>query len=292
MAIIRRVFCCVVLLGAAAALPAQAGVFTNIVRGLEYSGFQFAGQSNPLSGGSEFYLGRTFTGETLDFGATDLTLSGPINFTFSTGGRTLPVLDFSLSTNDQPFEYVYQTSTGSEDYLVEGSFLLDATGSINTFGFYDLRLQLSSRQDVFLDGRYQDGTEEQLDFDIGPIDVSGNIFADLLAQLFDPFFTVLGIENPFDSFSGRTQRENMLQAMVADAQTKLDTGAKLSAEEIGKIMGLSDAFSRMGDDVPDLSFIDNTLANEQALFQPIPEPGALMFLLGPVAYLIARRRHR
>jgi len=76
-----------VVLVAIVADTAQAGVFRDVVRGLEYSGFQFFGQENPLSGGAEFALARNFQGETLDFGSTELTLTGPIQFTFETGDR-------------------------------------------------------------------------------------------------------------------------------------------------------------------------------------------------------------
>ncbi len=289
-----RAIACGVLLNIVATCPppAQAGLFEDAVRGLEYSGFQFYGRNNPLSDGAEFALNRNFQGETLDFGASELTLTGPIGFNFSTGGRDLPVLDFSLSTNDQAFQYVFETSSGAQDYLVEGNFLLDATGSINTFGFYDLRLQLSSRQDVFLDGRYVDGTEEQLDYDIGPIDIHGNIFADLLARAFDPLFTLLGIENVFDSFSGRSQREDLMQFLASDAQTTLNAEEDVAADEVARLLGLSDVFGKLGDEVPDLSFLDQALAKGQVAFAPVPEPGVMLFLLGPAVYVVGRRRRR
>jgi len=273
----RRVIVCGVIwaVAAAASPNAQAGMFRNVVRGLEYSGFQFQGATNPLSGGADFSVGRTFVGETLDFGANELTLTGPIGFTFETGGRQLPVLDFSLSTNNQPFEYVFQTSTGAQDYLVEGNFLLDATGSVNTFGFYDLRLQLSSRQDVFLDGRYQDGTVEELDFDLGPIDISGNLFADLLAALFDPLFEGLGVENPFDSFSGRAQRDDLLAMLTADVEAALGDADPLATDQTAK-----------------RAQFDEVLPQGQMAVSPVPEPGMLALLLGPLAYLIGRHRRR
>ncbi len=287
----RRVILYGASLSMAAASPGHAqGVFRDVVRGLEYSGFQFVGAENPLSGGADFSLSRNFTGQTLDFGATELTLTGPILFTFSTGGRGLPVLDFSLNTNDQAFEYVFETSTGAQDMRVEGNVLVDATGSINTFGFYDLRLQLSSRQNVFLDGRFQNNVEQHQDFDLGPIDVSGNLFADVLARVFDPFFQATGTENIFDSFSGRGQREDLLQQLVADAQAKLAAGKALTAEEAARLLGYGDAFAMLGDRVPDLSFVNDAFANGQVVFTPVPEPGLLVLLLGPAAYLIARRR--
>ena len=276
MSTFRRVIICGVLTSVSAAVPrqAQAGVFEDVVRGLQYSGFQFSGRENPVSGGAEFQLFRNFDGDTLDFGATDLTLTGPLSFTFATGGRSLGVLDFSLSTGNQAFQYIFNASSGAQDYRVEGNFLLDATGSINTFGFYDLRLQLSSRQDVFLDGRFQDGVEEQLDYDIGPIDVSGNIFADLLARLFDPVFEAVGVENLFDSFSGRAQLDDLLKPTLTDVQAKWLRGDEcLSAPPTG-FVGDGDVFA------------------EAQVVAPVPEPSVLALLLGPTAYLIGRRLRR
>jgi hypothetical protein len=288
----RRVILGGCLMGLALGMagPALAGVFEDTVRGLEYAGFTFAGSRNPLSGGADFSLSRNFNNETLDFGASELTLTGPLDLTFSTGGRTLPVLDFSLNTGGQAFDYVFKSSSGAQDLRIEGNFLLDATGSMNTFGFYDMRFQLSSRQNVFLDGRFQDNVDRNLDFDIGPIDVSGNIFADALARVFDPVFEATGTENIFDSFSGRTQRETLLQDMVAAAQTKLAQGQKLTDEDVAKLLGYSSAYGMLGDEVPDLAFLSDAYANNLVTPSTVPEPGVLALLLGATVCAAARRR--
>jgi hypothetical protein len=279
----------------ASAIPAQGGVFRDVVRGLEFAGFQFAGQENPLSGGAQFSLTRNFTGQTLDFGASELTLTGPIALTFETGGRGLPTLDFSLSTNNQAFSYVYNASTGAQDTQVTGNFLLDATGSMNTFGFYDMTFQLSSRADTLQEGRYQDGVEEQLDFDIGPIDVSGNVFADMLAVLFDPFFEAIGTTNIFASFSGRAQLDQEFDQLVAEALAKTDAGQDLSDRELARLIGMGELNAMFSGEPADLSFLDGLVSaeqiSEQGLFQ-VPEPATLTLLLAPAMMLVARRRNR
>ncbi|MCP4590878.1 MAG: hypothetical protein GY842_09040 [bacterium] len=282
MVVFRRYQICGVALAIAlaSASPTQAGVFRNVVRGLEYAGFRFAGQENPVSGGSDFVMGRTFNGDTLDFGATDLTLTGPLNFTLSTGGRNLGVLEFSLNSGNQAFEYILNSSSGAQDYTVDGNFLLDATGSINSFGFYDLRLQLSSRQDVLQDGRFLDGAEE-LDYDIGPIDVSGNIFADLLARLFDPVFDALGAENIFDSFSGRGQAD-LFELMSADAQAKSVPADLLTADDLSEMLSV-------GEDVVDPEYFSPHELRGRVVAEQTPEPQVLMLLLAPAAYFIGRR---
>lgn len=277
-----------------AALPAHGGVFRDTIRGLEFAGFQFAGQENPLSGGAQFSLTRNFTGQTLDFGATEMTLTGPIEFTFETGGRNLPVLDFSLNTNNQPFSYVLTSSSGAQDTEVRGNFLLDATGSMNTFGFYDMTFQLSSRADSTQEGRYQDGVEEQLDFDLGPIDISGNVFADALAMLFDPFFEATGTPNFFASFSGRAQLDQQFDQLVAEALAKTDAGQELTDNEVGRLIGMAELNAMVNGQSADLSFLDGVLGgggsiSQEGLYQ-VPEPATLTLLLAPAVIIIARRR--
>jgi hypothetical protein len=265
-------FCVAVSLSVASA--AQAGLFKNTVRALEYAGFNFIGEKNPLSGGADLALVRNFNNETLDFGATELTLTGPLQFTFSTGGRGLEVLDVSLSTNNRPLTYSLITDVGGQKTQVDGNFLLNATGSMNSFGWYDFEFQYSVREQIIQDGRFAN-SEEFMDFDIGPIDVSGNIFADMLAVLFDPLFTSLGTENIFASFSGRYQAMEELNRRLADS--------RLSA------LGLDSLGQMSASMVPAEPMV---LAEVSANPSYVPDPSTLLLLLGgaPVVYALRRRR--
>lgn len=265
-------FCVVVSLCAASA--AQAGLFKNTVRALEYAGFNFIGEKNPLSGGADLALVRNFNNETLDFGATELTLTGPLQFTFSTGGRGLEVLDVSLSTNNRPLTYSLITDVGGQKTQVDGNFLLNATGSMNSFGWYDFEFQYSVREQIIQDGRFANG-EEYMDFDIGPIDVSGNIFADMLAVLFDPLFTSLGTENIFASFSGRYQAMEELNRRLADS--------RLSA------LGLDSLGEMSASMVPAEPMTLDMVSADRSY---VPDPSTLLLLLGgaPVVYALRRRR--
>ncbi len=264
--------CVVVCLSVAG--TAQAGLFKNTVRALEYAGFNFIGQKNPLSGGADLMLVRNFNNETLDFGATELTLTGPLQFTFTTGGRGLEVLDVSLSTNNRPLTYALITDVGGQKTQVNGNFLLNATGSMNSFGWYDFQFQYSVREQIIQDGRFANG-EEYMDFDIGPIDISGNIFADMLAVLFDPLFTSLGTENIFASFSGRYQAMEELNRRLADS--------RLSA------LGLDSLGEMSASMVPTVPLELATLRAEPSY---VPDPSTLLLLLGgaPVIYAMRRRR--
>lgn len=290
----RRWLIGAVVLGVAAGLPGQAraGVYRNVGWWLWLTGWDVVGVPNPLSGGAEVRISNDFNGQTLDFGATELTLDGPISLMFETGGRLLPVMDFSLSTLGQPVQYVLESSTGAQDVIAQGTFLMDATGTINTFGFYNLRLQLSNREDLSLEGRFQDGVEQELDFDIGPVDVSGNIFSDLLAVILNPVFAALGVDNVFASFSGALESEELMQLLIADSQAKLAGWDNLTARELAGITGYGEGVSPWARNGLSTSRVGGISGDGTISFAPVPEPGILAFLLGPTAYLLLRRSRR
>jgi hypothetical protein len=273
-----------------AAHTAQAGLFKNTVRALELAGFQFIGEKNPLSGGAELQVVRNFTNDTLDFGATELTLNGPLQLTFETGGRGLEVLDFSLSTVNQPFSYTLISDVGGQATQVDGNFLLNATGSMNSFGWYDFEFEYSVRETITQDGRFADG-EEFVDFDIGPIDVSGNIFADMLAVLLDPVFQVLGTENIFTSFSGRYQAMDELNRRMTDAGLT-NVGLK-SFREFSGTASLADL--GLGRGTASASMVDAgrpDLGDGRMGPSYVPDPSTLLLLAAGVPALHVLRRRR
>ncbi len=279
-----------------AVAPVQAGMFKKVLLGLSEAGFNFTAEENFLSGGADLIVSRQFNGETLDFGATELTIAGTPVFTLTTGGRGLDVLDVSLNTNNNPFTYSLVTDTGNQITTINGSFLLDATASLNGFGYYDLQLDVSSRQTVINDGRFNDDTFEN-DFDIGPIDIRGNIFADVLAVVTDPIFQAMGIENIFAQFSGAGQFASSLDAQVQAAQMKARNGRALTEQEIAELGSATALAAAMGIDIPDMSFLADVevepvntgdeVAGQRG--QVIPEPATLV-LLGLSAAVLLRRR--
>ena len=164
------------------------------------------GNRNPLSGGVDLLLAESFAANPFDFGPWDLTFQGPISLAVSTGGRALPGLDISFTsaadtlTVPTPLSYVLNFDTGAQSSQVSGSVLIDGDFSINKFGYYDLSFVYSSRQDVDREGRF--ATDEATnDFDIGPINISGNIYADILGAITQPLYDRAGRENIFIQFS-------------------------------------------------------------------------------------------
>lgn len=193
------------LVAVLAALPVHADTIHNIATGLDYAGFDARGSRNPLSGGIDLLINRQFNGNVFDFGAPELALQGPVSLQVSTGGRVIPGIDVSLTTalNDRsqavPLNYNYSSGMGAQSTTVTGSMLVDASFSMNALGFYDLNITSSSRNTVTRDGVAS--SSNNVDSDIGPLSVSGNIFIDALAAVTDPLFEQSGAPNPFSALS-------------------------------------------------------------------------------------------
>lgn len=291
------------VVGLSLTAPAQAGVFRDVLFGLSGSGFQFIGTENPLSGGADLTVIRNFNGETLDFGATELTLAGTPTFTLSTGGRALEVLEFSLTTGGNPLNYTLTSDTGNQTITTAGSFLMNINGGVNNFGFYDLSIDVSSRQTVTEDGRILTDTFEN-DFDIGPIDIEGNLFADLLGVVTDPIFQLLGVDNIFRQFSAAGQFESNLSALAQAAQAKIDIGDQLTGAELSELASMAAAGTVLGFDVSALSFLDDPAlqfdlgavnGSQRVLATSpnfVPEPATLALLLAAVPWVRRRRVNR
>lgn len=205
------------------ATTARAGYLNEIGIGLDALGFEVQGQDNLLSGGVDFLVNTNFTGQPLDFGFGSLALQGPVSFQVGTGKRILPTLDIDFSTalngdsTASPLNYLLNVDAGSQETSISGSLLVDGSFSIDGFGFYDLEMNYSSRQNVENDGRFANNTVMS-DLDVGPVNVSGNIFADALAVLTDPLFEAAGTVNIFEGFSGRSQLQDAFDAAAARAQ--------------------------------------------------------------------------
>lgn len=269
--------------------PVHAGLVKDIAFGLSEAGFQFIGEENPLSGGADLTIGRNFTGQTLDFGATELTLTGTPTFTMSTGGRGLQVLDFSFNTGANPLNYTLVADTGNQTVTTVGTFFMDITGSVNSFGYYDLNFDVSSRQTVTEDGRILTDTFEN-DFDIGPIDISGNLFADLLGAVTDPIFQVLGIENIFYQFSAAGQFEDIMANLVQDATAKIDAGYGLTDNQLADLTSLAAAGAALGAQIPDLSYLTASGTYNPPIAAVVPEPATLMLLLAATPLALRRKK--
>ena len=294
--------------------PASAGTFEELLDGMRASGFTLGVDHSNVSNSTIAAAGTTFNGNTIDFGDFDLTLAGPLAAVVELGGRGIPTLDVILSTgrlnvnpnrvvtvgDAQPLGYDLHLDTGTNETDVSGNFLLDARASVNRFGSYDLKLQLSNRQSTVIRGRYDEGSPTNLDFDLGPIDLEGNIFADVLATVTDPFFESAGVENVFALFSGRTFREAKAHDEVEAMRATVDAGGTLTENQLARLGALSLVADVLGDDFPDVGFVsaglpdpdDPVSGNRTSAGIIVPEPSTV-FLLAmclPAAWWHYRRK--
>jgi len=299
----------------------RAGVWDGVATGLGAAGFDIRGGHNVLSGGTDLLITNTFQGRKFDFGATELTLSGPLSLDFSTGGRLLPGVDVALTTaassdlNATPLSYNLNFDVGGQQSSISGTLLIDGAVSLNRLGWYELNIDTSSRQTVVNDGRFDNG-QKTFDFDVGPINVRGNIFADMLAAVTDPFFKAANTQNIFAGFSGQARLKQVLNTRLEDAVTGFAGGVTASSRTVQTLSPFADLFVLSPTDLSaeEVRPSDRQLA-EAAVFDHadnarspshsalsrfdttapapagvVPEPSVLLLMLLGVPAILSRRR--
>jgi hypothetical protein len=277
---------------------ALAGFVQDIGLALGYVGFDIRGDHNVLSGGTDLLVTNTFFGNELDFGSGDLTLQGPISLSYSSGGRALTELELALRTAPDsrteagPINYLLNLDVGNQAAEIRGSLLIDANLTLNGFGYYDLDVRYSSRQTVTREGDVADDSTDY-DFDYGPISVSGNVYADILAVLTDPLFEAADQPNPFARLrrvsSGRDLAEDQRQSLTEE----LATGGELSNEQLARLATQSILDQLLGGTLRGLPAAVSSFEAESPRHGPIvPEPTVLLLMLVgvPVVLRLCRRR--
>ena len=217
-----------------------------------------------------------------------------------------PAAHFSLNTGNQSLDYTFDVNTGFQDLTATGRSLINIDTNINILGFYDQTFQISNRGEFNTDG-LGPAFSKTLDYDIGPINVSGNIFADALAAFTQPFFTSQGQENPFAKFSSRATKVAGLQKSIDDLQACAKAGEILSDDEIAQLINNTIMASMLGNKKPSLNMLGrlplpkSMLEPEHALavtrsidleISGIPEPTTLILLTIGVLIVQPLRRRR
>jgi hypothetical protein len=199
---VKRLF---VLMGAVfAADAAQAGFFQDLYQGIGYAATPLGGPTSTTSGGvrvngqragrlrivpdqaGQGYrveFDRAFGGDALgrpeiiDLGNLEIELSGPIGATASFSTRGIPAAQLSFDAVN--LNYSLRAKTGAQDAELIGTLTVANAVDINAFGFYDMSLGVSNANaDLIVDGLVATG-DTDTDFDVGPITIKGNIFADI-----------------------------------------------------------------------------------------------------------------
>jgi hypothetical protein len=283
----------------AGAVPARAELYKDVARGLALLDFQFSGERNVLGDGITVNTAAFYNGRQFDFGVAELTLTGQIRASAGFTRRGIPGADFTLNTGGTPLNYTFKTTNGLADVTATGRVLIDIGTDINALGFYNQTLQISNRGNFETSGAALGGGDSgTLAFDVGTIDVSGNIFADVLAGLTQPFFDATGTENPFEKFSGQaklmkaTKSVEELQARVASGQVLTDQELSMLINNsiLAAVLGgrpSSDLFDQFM--LPD-GLIDSKAGMAGVRVLPTPEPGTLSVLALALASGFIRRR--
>lgn len=253
-----------------------------LLTGLGSTGFDVRGGNNPLSGGLNLTAVNNFAGQEFDFGAWEFALSGPISVQVQTGGRVFDQLEFRVTTavnptgTASPLSYTSSFDTGNQEANINGSLLIDADVTVNRFGFYDVEVTYSSRQTLETAGRYS-AEVQQFDSDFGPIQLRGNLYADILAAATEPIFQAIGVSNLFADFSTSSQ----IQAELAAKSLQLEQFLAQSSDPVLREFGL-------GVSPFEQSFVESGSAAPVGAV--VPEPGAILLLLAGIPALFLRKR--
>lgn len=298
---------------------ADAGLWTNIYRGLDYAatplGFPITTTSNGtringarsgrlyiapsgVGGGYELQFQRNFgpdaTGrlETLRLGALgEVTLNGQIAATAGYNNSYLNDGEFkaaraSLTVND--LAYNVRTKLGAQDAIIAGNLQVAGNIEINALGFYDLGLNISNTDsELRVDGiAVRDSTD--LNFDAGPIVISGNIFVDgamaLLNSLgvdtsaVEDLFPQSPIDRINDAITTQLQEAQVAQTAPLLLSTVLSQD-EAAAQELVETLAV---------DLPEAATAE---LDAPTPAWSVPEPGTLLLIaLGGATFL--RRRTR
>jgi MYXO-CTERM domain-containing protein len=249
------------------------------------AGFEFNSAVNPLTGARV---------------SPSLTTELSIRTAAIPTARLRVATDQTGTDTPVPVEYNFWVFTGAQDVSIEGQASIEAEVLVNALGFYEIDAFVSNRGEFEIDGLlYSDaGT---LDFDLGPISLSGNIFADAVAAVTAPLFLPNDTSNPMAVFSGRAKLQDQMKRRD-ELVARIEAGEVLSDEEMNEIITTSMLESVLGGSGSDLvamateALQSSTGALDEGaaydLMAPVPEPvsAAWWLLLAVVAGGYRRRR--
>ena len=274
----------VVAAGSASA-PTHAGFVSTAARGLELVGFTYFGEDNMLTGGREFLATNTFSGNPVEYGPWSLTLRGPLSTGFSVANRPFQSFEFSFGTAASgsaavsPLTYSLDYNLGDVSASFSGSLVMDGGASIDRLGFYTLNLDISSRTTLSSSGGGMNSNE--YDWDLGPVNIAGNVYIDVLALLTAPLFEGAGVESPFASLSARNQMQAIVDTQTRELLELLQNGITPgdATAQRGFSLALADQPASGTGPFP---------FNTSGIV--VPEPTVFVLMLAGIPFLARRRR--
>jgi len=276
----------------AAASPARAMFFRDVARALQYAGFTVEGQRNILTDGAVVNISQRFFGQPLNFGQTELLPSGQLRAQVGWDRRPIPALQFFMDTGNSPLNYELRRNFGMQDFLATGELQLSVGTEFNALGFYDTIVEINNTGTFETEGLFGEN-DGHMDFDVGPIDISGNVVSDLLATVFDALAP--GEDNPFREFSLRSTREKngvdseeiaRIEAALAAGEQITDDQASLLATDsvIRSLFGLGDPEDGA------IQFTDAAGPDAAGVPMATPEPVTALLVVAGLACIARRRR--
>jgi len=276
-------------MAAAWSSPARAGFVNTAVRGLDLAGFVRYSDHNRLTGGRELLMTNTFSGNPLEFGPWSLTVQGPLSTGFSVANRPYQSFDFTFGTaasgsaTASPLTYSLDYNLGDQSASFSGSLLIDGGASIDQLGFYTINLDVSSRATAVGAGAGADSN--QYDVNLGPVNIAGNVFVDVLAVLTQPIFDNAGVDSPFAKLTARNQLQAIVDAQTSELMDLLQNG--LTPGDASAQRGFSLALA-------DYAGPNAALRPFQTAGVIVPEPTVMLLLMsgGLAVAVVGVRRFR
>ena len=292
------------------ATSASAGIWENFYQGVQYAATPIGGPlsftsdgtringarsgrvrivPDMLSNGHRLEFDRTFgvdsrgRAEVFDLGPYELELQGSTQATLSYGRRGFLTGSAEFFANN--LNYRSSIKTGGADAELTGTLSYANSLDINQFGFYTIQINISNDNAELTTGTLGDQHTEELEFDVGPITLEGNIFLDLFIEVLGAIgVDTSGIErltpgSPADAVVDALSNAFQHDALVAGLSvTNKDAGVALQVLPVlgeattltaGEVeYGVSDATRRAA----------------------LPEPATLVLLA--LGALTLRRLHR
>jgi hypothetical protein len=304
VAIVRYLLACSAAL--ALAMPAHGDFFEDLYRGLDIlsrpsgaplqlsdsGGLQNGSRfgrvrvvPNDLGGGYKLEFNRNFgfdsagRPEILNIGIGELRLDGNTQFVAGYTNRVLPTLDFSSFIGN--LNYTLRTKSGPQDLELTGVFNANTNATINALGFYDVTFE-AANTDAFLrlEGAVIDSLQDA-DYDIGPISIRGNLFADIAIAALSSFgVETSGLEGAFY----QSPIDRITDAIQAELKPLLDAQAQatlLAGQRVTSTLPPLPGPVRITADGPE---------RVAAAPSSVPEPSSLLLIAAGLAACAAGRR--
>ncbi len=206
--------------------------------------------------------------EVLDLGPIDLQLAGNTQMTLGYTNRGFLIGNANIAA--QNLGYIFRGRTGAQNIQVQGTFALTNNIEINQFGFYSATLVANNNNSqVTIDGVLAEDNQN-LDWDIGPISVQGNLFVDLFAGLLSNFgIDTSAISNAFsDSPIDRITQAIQDQILPGDLVAGTSVANELAASGVvDSLTVLSATATPAGVQVPEPTTIGMVLVGGLLVFR-------------------------